>query len=58
MSSLRWKPPFLTIQLDYVLSAMTGIVLTSTGEILATPTPAELVNAHIIISRLRSLSTI
>ena len=28
----------------YIPSAMKGVVLTSTGEILATPTPAELVN--------------
>ena len=32
------------IQMDYVPSAMEGGVLTSTGEILATPSPAELVN--------------
>jgi len=32
------------IQLDYMASAMKGTVLTSTGEILATPSPAELVN--------------
>jgi len=30
--------------MDYMPSAMKGVVLTSTGEILATPTPAELVN--------------
>ena len=32
------------IPMDYMPSAMKGVVLTSTGEILATPTPAELVN--------------
>ena len=32
------------IPMDYVPSAMKGVALTSTGEILATPTPAELVN--------------
>lgn len=31
-------------QLDYMPSAMKGVVLTATGEILATPSPAELVN--------------
>ncbi|KAG6841059.1 hypothetical protein C0991_002270 [Blastosporella zonata] len=31
-------------KLDSMPSAMKGVVLTSTGEILATPTPAELVN--------------
>ena len=35
------SPP---IQLDYMPSAMKGVVLTSTGEILATPSPAEFVN--------------
>ena len=30
--------------MDYMPSAMKGVVLTSTGEILATPSPAELVN--------------
>jgi hypothetical protein len=30
--------------MDYMPSAMKGVVLTSTGEIPATPTPAELVN--------------
>jgi len=33
-----------SIPMDYMPSAMKGVVLTSTGEILATPTPAELVN--------------
>ena len=32
------------IQMDYMPSAMKGVVLTSTGEILATPSPAKLVN--------------
>ena len=32
------------IQLDYVLSTVKGVVFTSTGEILATPSPAEFVN--------------
>ena len=31
-------------QLDYMPFAMKGVVLTATGEILATPSPAELVN--------------
>ena len=31
-------------QLDYMPSAMKGVVLIATGEILATPSPAELVN--------------
>ena len=32
------------IQLDYMPSVMKGVDLTSTGEILATPYPLELVN--------------
>ena len=32
-------------QMDYMPSAMKGVVLTSTGEILATSSPAELVNS-------------
>ena len=32
------------IQMDYMPSAMKGVVLTLTGEILSTPSPAELVN--------------
>jgi hypothetical protein len=31
--------------MDYMPSAMKGVVLTSTGEILATPSPAKLVNS-------------
>jgi len=37
-------PILRPIQLDYMTSAMKGVVLTATGEILATPSPAELVN--------------
>jgi len=37
-------PTSRPIPMDYMPSAMKGVVLTSTGEILATPTPAELVN--------------
>jgi hypothetical protein len=37
-------PTSRPIPMNYMPSAMKGVVLTSTGEILATPTPAELVN--------------
>ena len=40
ITSLRWKHPFLATQMDYMPSAMTGVVLT----LLSTPSPAELVN--------------
>ena len=38
------KPSSRPIQMDYMPSAMKGAVLTSTGEILTTPSPAKLVN--------------
>ena len=38
------KPISRPIPMDYMPSAIKGVVLTSTGEILAAPTPAELVD--------------